>query len=118
MVSTTAAGPPSMAGTVHSVPARPRGLRRYAWRYVSGLGLAAVLTGPLLPWGIATQALYGLVGLATIAAAVFGIRLHRPAPARPWWLLVAALSTATLGNVYWAVEFALTGLRIPFGSPG
>ncbi|MFC3384160.1 putative bifunctional diguanylate cyclase/phosphodiesterase [Couchioplanes caeruleus subsp. azureus] len=97
--------------------ARLRRLRRYAWRYVSGLGAATVLAGPLLPWG-ATQALYGLAGLGSLAAAAVGIRLHRPALARPWWLLVAAISAATLGNVYWTVEFSLTGQRIPFGSLG
>ncbi|OJF12311.1 hypothetical protein BG844_21330 [Couchioplanes caeruleus subsp. caeruleus] len=96
---------------------RLRRLRRYAWRYVSGLGAATVVVGPFLPWA-ATQALYGLAGLASVAAAVVGIRLHRPASARPWWLLVGAVSMATLGNVYWSVEFHLTGQRIPFGSLG
>ncbi|GID93243.1 putative bifunctional diguanylate cyclase/phosphodiesterase [Amorphoplanes digitatis] len=108
MVSTTAA---------KAVPSWLRRLRRYAWRYVSGVGVATVLVGPFLPWG-ATQALYGAAGLVAIAAAVFGIRLHRPAQARPWWLLAAALCVATAGNVYWSVEFALTGQRIPFGSVG
>ncbi|MFI5496397.1 putative bifunctional diguanylate cyclase/phosphodiesterase [Actinoplanes sp. NPDC051859] len=105
MVSTTAA------------ETGPAGLRRYAWRYVSGVGGLAVLVGPFLPWG-ATQALYGAVGIASIAVAIFGIRLHRPALARPWWLLVSAVLMATAANVYWTVEFAVTGQRIPFGSVG
>ncbi|MEV6596348.1 bifunctional diguanylate cyclase/phosphodiesterase [Actinoplanes sp. NPDC051346] len=117
MVSTSAAGPSPIARQASAVSSRLRRLRRYAWRYVSGLGAVAILVGPFLPWA-ATQAMYGIVGLAAVAAAAVGIRLHRPALAHPWWLLVAAVSVATLGNVYWTVEFSVTGQRIPFGSFG
>ncbi|MGI5177813.1 putative bifunctional diguanylate cyclase/phosphodiesterase [Dactylosporangium sp. CA-152071] len=79
-----------------------------AWRWYAGLGLGAVVVGAFLPV-IPRQALYSLVGASTVVAVVVGVRRHRPAHPRAWWLFTAGLACSVLGAVAWAVDYTLTG---------
>ena len=45
-----------------------------------------------------------LLGAASAAAVVIGIRRHRPARARPWWLLGASLASLAIGDVFYALH--------------
>ena len=56
------------------------------WRWYAGIGLLVAGAYFLLD-GAARDAAYLTLSLAAAAAIVAGIRLHRPAPALPWWLL-------------------------------
>ena len=79
-----------------------------AWRWYAAVGLGAVVAGGFLPV-IPRQALYLLVGVSTVAAVAVGVRLHRPADRRTWWLFGAGLACSVLGAAAWAVDFVLTG---------
>ena len=79
-----------------------------AWRWYAGLGLGAVILGGFLPV-IPRQILYSLVGASTVVAVSVGVRRHRPADRRTWWLFGAGLTCSVLGAGAWAVEYALTG---------
>jgi diguanylate cyclase (GGDEF)-like protein len=79
-----------------------------AWRWYAGLGLGAVVAGTFLPV-IPRQILYSLVGASTVVAVVVGVRRHRPAHRRTWWLFGAGLCCSVLGALAWAVDFGLTG---------
>ncbi|QBI20569.1 EAL domain-containing protein [Egibacter rhizosphaerae] len=47
------------------------------------------------------SALYNVVALSALGAAVLGVRRHRPAHAGPWWLLCAALGLVVAANLLW-----------------
>ncbi|WP_327005344.1 EAL domain-containing protein [Dactylosporangium sp. NBC_01737] len=79
-----------------------------AWRWYAGLGLGAVILGGFLPV-IPRQILYSLVGASTVVAVSVGVRRHRPADRRTWWLFGAGLTCSVLGAGAWAVEYTLTG---------
>jgi signal transduction histidine kinase len=71
---------------------------------VSAAALAAWLALPPARTGLSL-----LIQAASIAAVVAGIRLNRPATARPWWLVVAALAAFLAGD--------LVGAWIPGPAP-
>jgi signal transduction histidine kinase len=81
---------------VHETPRAPcaadhGGVRhpRHLW-----IGYLAVSAGGLAAWLALPPARAGLsliIQAASIAAVVAGIRINRPATARPWWLMAAAL---------------------------
>ncbi len=78
-----------------------------AWLYL-GAGIAVIALGPTIG-PLARQVCYSITGVSALAALIIGVRWHRPAHARPWWLLIAGMSASLTATVGWAVEIALTG---------
>jgi signal transduction histidine kinase len=63
-------------------------------------GLAAIGAYFLLPWNSFGQTLvYDAIAVSAAAAAVVGVRLHRPALRLPWYLFAAGLFAFAIGDV-------------------
>lgn len=79
-------------------------LKRWAWTAVPAIGAALIGAYFLLPTGSIEQAaLYEVIGLATVAAALIGLRHHRPAGWQPWLLMVAGQSSFVVGDIIWTI---------------
>ena len=74
-----------------------------AWRWFLLIGLAMVVGYFLLPSTDAQDIGYQLPGMLAVLAIVAGIRLHRPADARPWILLATGLALQTAGDWTWVL---------------
>jgi di/tricarboxylate transporter len=85
----------------------PRREARPWWRWFLLFGLLVMAGVPLLP-AVGRQIAYAPIAAVALCA---GVRWHRPADPRPWYLLIAAGVTSFGGVCWWAVEFALTGDR-------
>jgi diguanylate cyclase (GGDEF)-like protein len=64
------------------------------------VGGALVACYPLIPTGVAQDALYVTLGLSCVAAIVVGVKRHRPRLSAPWFLLGA-------GQLVWVVGDAV-----------
>ncbi|GHJ43827.1 hypothetical protein Cs7R123_11690 [Catellatospora sp. TT07R-123] len=80
----------------------PRAIVIYAGLWIVGLVGFFVLPAP------ADDVVWSAVGACSAAAMAYGVAHHRPVPARPWWLLCAAVSLLFLGDTVYA---ALTDTR-------
>ncbi|MFI5495150.1 putative bifunctional diguanylate cyclase/phosphodiesterase [Actinoplanes sp. NPDC051859] len=78
---------------------------RVWWWFLLG-GLPALLTGMWLP-PTGQQVVYVLLGAASVAAVVAGIRTHRPVRRLPWWLLAAGLACGLVSDVAWGIAFLI-----------
>jgi signal transduction histidine kinase len=81
-------------------------VRNTAWRYFLAAGLLTMAGYYLLPDTVrvvaASSALYHYAGAVAV---VFGIRLHRPVDAWPWYLIATALLAFGTGD---AIQFTST----------
>ena len=62
-------------------------------RVFLGAGLIGIAASPILP-RMVQQALFLSFGAVATVAIAWGIRRHRPARPRPWWLLMAGIGVA------------------------
>ena len=62
--------------------------------------LIGIIAYQLTPTGIARDAIYQAFGLASAAAIVIGVRLHRPVRRVPWYLMAA-------GQLLWSIADAV-----------
>lgn len=80
-----------------------------AWAAVAPIGLALTFVFFLLPVGSTEQSVvYDAIGLGAVAAALFGLRIHRPAGWQPWLLLAAGQLAFVVGDILWTI-FAAQG---------
>lgn len=91
----------------------PRALRvrpatAWAWFMLTGVLASCVL--PLLPGPAAHDVLYTLVSLAAVGGVCWGIRVHRPRPAAPWWWMAAGFSCWVVGDTVYSVQGDLFGV--------
>ncbi|HXG27200.1 MAG TPA: GGDEF domain-containing protein [Candidatus Binatia bacterium] len=88
----------------------------WTWLGVALVGGLLTLAFVALPAGSVEQsAVYDAAGLAAIAAALYGIRLHRPASRQPWLLLALGQLSFVAGDIIWTTLAALG--EDPFPSP-
>lgn len=64
----------------------------------------------LTPAGVASDTLYGVVGLAAAVAILVGVRLHRPVPRLPWLLMASAQLFWVAGDLYYSWHDDIAGL--------
>jgi diguanylate cyclase (GGDEF)-like protein len=74
--------------------------RRQLWLIYLGFGVLVILVYLAVPSGLGADAIYVAAGLATVAAIVGGMRLHRPPRPGPWWVMAA-------GQLLWVVADAV-----------
>jgi len=74
-------------------------LRANAWRAYLAIGAALAVAYLLLPAPGIQSAVYAIPGASAVIAIVVGIRMHRPASARPWLLVAVALGLWLAGDV-------------------
>ncbi len=99
------------------IPARltaPAVSSRWLWTGFLSLGLLEVGVYYLLPDGNVRLFLSTAVGFAAVAAIVVGVRVNRPSPALPWYLIAGGTLLFAIGDVVWAI-YSLEG-EIPFPS--
>ncbi|MET8148780.1 putative bifunctional diguanylate cyclase/phosphodiesterase [Actinoplanes sp. NPDC049668] len=78
-----------------------------------GLGFLIVAAVPVAPPAV-RGGLYISMAVVVLAALVTGIRLHRPAWSRPWWLMVATIGMSVLANLGWSMATTPAGVvRFP-----
>jgi diguanylate cyclase (GGDEF)-like protein len=77
-----------------------------AWWCVPVLGAVLAVVAPFLG-PAARQGAYAVAGFGAVAAIVAGVRRHRPARTRPWWLFGAAMACGAAANATWGIGFAL-----------
>ncbi|GAB2570195.1 hypothetical protein Aab01nite_06420 [Paractinoplanes abujensis] len=73
----------------------------WLWAAVAATAVLVVLAFPVTT----LDQLAGLMlagATLTMAAIVAGVRLHRPAFPRAWWLILTSVGLALIGNVIWA----------------
>ncbi len=85
----------SDGGGVASVRRR----QRICWIFVIA-GFLVILGYHLVPPGLAQDAIYQVVGLASAAAIVVGVRMNRPKRRLPWYLMA-------VGQLIWSVADAV-----------
>ena len=92
------------------------GARQRAWLVVPIVGAALLALFYALPVGAVTQsAVYDALGLTMAAAAILGIRLHRPAGWQAWLLIAIGQLLFVVGDLIWTTYAAIG--EDPFPSP-
>jgi len=88
--------------------ARPRRAFRSPHLVVLAAGAGAIVTHQLLPerWH---EISYDGIEIFALLAMVWGIRRHRPHPARPWWLLAAGVGLLVAGDVIYNALTRING---------
>ena len=91
-------------------------VRRRAWLAAPVIGVPLILLFYALPAGEVTQsAVYDALGLTMVAAALLGIRMHRPAGWLPWTILAIGQLLFVFGDIIWTTYAAIG--EDPFPSP-
>ena len=80
----------------------------WSWRYLSAMGLVAVVylalpRGGSLPAWVPELVLYIGAGLSAVVAIVIGVRRHRPRPALAWHLFTAGTLSFVIADVVFVV---------------
>ncbi|MDP9491207.1 MAG: PAS domain S-box protein, partial [Actinomycetota bacterium] len=81
--------------------------------------LAGVLSAGvylLIAPSLVSAPLYTAVGIASIAAVLAGIWIHKPRKKAPWLCVAAALSCFAVGDLVWAFYTSVLGREAPFPS--
>ena len=73
------------------------------------LGIAARSIPVPTVWSLLS---YDAIEVFILAAMVWGIRRHRPAPAGPWWLLATGLGLLVVGDVIYNALTLVTGSEV------
>jgi PAS domain S-box-containing protein len=99
-------------GTISSL------LRKHLWQGFLALGLALAGVYFLFPRGGLTQGvLYVTLGVSMTCAIAIGIRIYRPTPRLPWYLLLAGIGLyTTVANGIWYLYPVGLGKTLPYPS--
>jgi signal transduction histidine kinase len=90
----------------------PSARRRWAWLIY--IVLASPLVGvQFVAEGNLFSAIYEAVGLSSVVAIVVGIRIYRPRPSAPWWLMAAGQLLWVIGDALWDWYRFFFGHAIP-----
>ncbi len=71
-----------------------------AWAWFLGLGVVGAIFYLLVPSGLPQDVVYQAYGIAAVVAILVGVRGHRPADPRPWYLMAA-------GQALWSIADAI-----------
>ena len=74
-------------------------LNRRAWLYVTVGGAALIVIYYLMPNQAAHDALYSILGVASVVLILVGVRINRPTDRLAWYLVAAAGSLFALGDL-------------------
>lgn len=81
---------------------------RWAWLIPVAIGVVLIAAFYALPAGeIPQSAVYDGLGLTMVAAAIVGLRIHRPDGWKPWLILAAGQLLFVLGDIIWTAYAAL-----------
>jgi PAS domain S-box-containing protein len=80
-------------------------------RLVLAVGAGAILTHQVLPhrWH---EFSYDGIEIFVLLAMLWGIRRHRPQPARPWWLLATGVAFLVVGDVIYNALTRINGEEV------
>ena len=85
-----------------------KGTIRWAWLIAVGIGVALIAAFYALPAGEVPQsAVYDALGLTMVAAAILGVRIHRPDGWKPWIILALGQFLFVVGDIIWTTYAAL-----------
>ena len=97
-------------------PGAARGLvSRWLWLAFFALGALEAGVYYALPAGTGKVVTSTAVGFLAVLAILVGIRLNRPRPALPWFLIAAGALMFALGDVVWG-SYTISGEEAPFPS--
>lgn len=85
-------------------PPGPGAAVRTAWRWYVVAGALLMCLYPALPHALARDAVYLVIGLASVAAIICGVRLYRPASVAPWYLFAAGQAAWVVGDAIYSWE--------------
>ena len=68
------------------------------WIGYLAVGGLAVVAYYLVPDGVATAAIYQLIGLSSVAAVLAGVWLHHPVRRAPWYLMAIGLGIWSIAD--------------------
>jgi diguanylate cyclase (GGDEF)-like protein len=86
------------------------------WLSVPIIGAPFIAAFVALPTGSVEQsAVYDLLGLLMVGAALIGVRLHRPSGWQPWLILALGQLSFVVGDIIWTAYAAFA--EDPFPSP-
>ena len=111
---TTARDTPRQGTTMTSLWPRQSWRQPWLLYLLGGLfatGLYFLSSGPA-----AKDLIYAALSGTTTVAILIGIRLHRPAQRRPWYLLALGNGFASVGDCIWAYNEGVRGIATPFPS--
>ncbi len=81
---------------------------RWAWLIAAAIGAALIGLFYALPAGEVPQsAVYDALGLTMVAAALIGVRIHRPAGWKPWVILAVGHLLFVVGDIIWTAYAAI-----------
>src|SRR6185503_1270517 len=107
---------PSSTGSGGMFDAERYGVRRWAWLAALVVGASLIALFYALPAGEVPQsAVYDALGVTMVAAALLGVRIHRPAGWLPWVILAIGQLLFVFGDVIWTMYAAIG--EDPFPSP-
>ena len=82
--------------------------KEWSWVAVPTVGAALILVFFALPPGSTEQsAVYDIVGLGAVLAALLGLAVLRPAGWQPWLLMTAGQLAFVVGDILWTIYAAL-----------
>ena len=81
-------------------------------RVVLAVGLLAIAAHAFVVPERWYEASYDGVELFVLVATIWGIRRHRPQPARPWWLLASGLGLLVVGDVIYNALTRMNGHEV------
>lgn len=118
-MSLPAVAPDTSAPSGEARRTRPPEGRRPAGRSYHGrphllvlaIGAGAILTHQLLPDRL-HEISYDGIEIFVLAAMLWGIRRHRPQPARPWWLLATGVGLLVVGDVIYNALARINGHEV------
>ena len=81
---------------------------RWAWLIAAAIGAAMIGLFYALPAGEVPQsAVYDALGLSMVAAALIGVRIHRPTGWKPWVILAVGQLLFVVGDIIWTAYAAI-----------
>jgi len=79
----------------------------WPWTLVPTIGAILIVAFYRLPEGsVEASAVYDLIGLFAVAAAVVGINHYRPAGWKPWLFVAAGQLAFVIGDILWTIYSA------------
>jgi diguanylate cyclase len=87
-----------------------------AWKWVLGVGMAAVAGYFTLPGVAAKDAAYSVIGIAAVVTVLVAIRVRRPIERRGWYFLAAGNGCFVLGDGVYDIYLFILHRAVPFPS--
>jgi signal transduction histidine kinase len=89
-------------------------VKTLSWKVFGAIGLALIGAYFVIPQVVVQNVLYEVIGTLGVVGILVGVRIHRPARRRPWYLLATGAGLLVLGDVAWTL-YAWSG-QTPYPS--